>query len=77
MMFGLESFGPHLSFSWCLGNAVLRDCGIPCVSLLIYYFLFSLSYHVACIIILQKILFYGRVYIYSVVHKSHMSVNIS
>ena len=29
-------FVPHISFCWCLGRAVIRDCGISCVSLLIF-----------------------------------------
>ena len=29
-------FVPHLSFLWCLGRAVLRDCGIVWISVLFY-----------------------------------------
>ena len=27
-------FVPHLSFSWCLGKVVLRDCGVSWASVM-------------------------------------------
>ena len=30
-------FPPHLSYFWCLGRAVLRDCGISWVSSLLFF----------------------------------------
>ena len=32
MAFVPSLFVPHLSFIWCLGRTVLRDCGIDWVS---------------------------------------------
>ena len=34
--FALQLFVPHLSFIWCLGKAVLRDCDIYRESSLIF-----------------------------------------
>ena len=34
--FVLSLFVSHLSFIWCLGRAVLRDCGVSWVSSLIF-----------------------------------------
>ena len=33
----LSLFVPPLSFFWCPGRAVVRGCGISCVSLLIFF----------------------------------------
>ena len=32
MAFVLSIFVPNLSFFWCLGKAVIRDCGISLIS---------------------------------------------
>ena len=32
-------FVPNPSFLWCFGRAVLRDCGISCVSSLYFLYL--------------------------------------
>ena len=36
VVFVLSFFVPHLTFFWCLGKAVFRDCGISWVSSLIF-----------------------------------------
>ena len=37
VVFVLSLFDPHLSFYWCLGSAMLRDCGISWVSVIIFF----------------------------------------